>query len=78
MKLLKLVGLLFLLLFVVPATAITAQTDVVCDQEVVVQADDWLSKIAEKSYGDVFAYQAIADATNAKHEVMTHLLSLKM
>jgi tungstate transport system substrate-binding protein len=69
MKLLKLVGLLFLLLFVVPATAITAQTDVVCDQEVVVQADDWLSKIAEKSYGDVFAYQAIADATNAKHEV---------
>ena len=34
--------------------------------EYVVQADDWLSKIAEKELGDVLAYQIIADATNAK------------
>ena len=36
----------------------------VCETDVVVQADDWLSKIAEKFYGDPLAYQAIADATN--------------
>lgn len=38
----------------------------VCEQEIIVQADDWLSKIAEKVYGDVFAYPAIAETTNAK------------
>jgi Cu-Zn family superoxide dismutase len=35
-------------------------------QEYVVQADDWLSKIADKFYGDLFAYPAIVEATNAK------------
>jgi nucleoid-associated protein YgaU len=35
-------------------------------QAYIVQADDWLSKIADKFYGDMFAYQAIVDATNAK------------
>ncbi len=40
---------------------------VACEQEVIVQAEDWLSKIAEKAYGDVLAYPAIADATNAKN-----------
>ena len=44
-----------------------AQNKVMCEQEVVVQVNDWLSKIAEKAYGDVFSYQAIAKATNAKH-----------
>jgi 5'-nucleotidase len=34
-------------------------------QDYTVQADDWLSKIAEKSMGDVLGYTAIADATNA-------------
>jgi hypothetical protein len=32
----------------------------------IVQTDDWLSKIAEKFYGDVLAYPAIVAATNAK------------
>ncbi|MCB0165498.1 MAG: extracellular solute-binding protein [Anaerolineae bacterium] len=32
----------------------------------VVQADDWLSRLAEKFYGDRLAYPAIVDATNAK------------
>lgn len=32
----------------------------------VVQADDWLSKLAGKFYGDIFAYPAIVEATNAK------------
>jgi len=35
-------------------------------QEYVVQVDDWLSKIAEKEYGDPLAYPAIVEATNAK------------
>jgi hypothetical protein len=35
-------------------------------QVYVVQKDDWLSKIAEKYYGDVLAYPAIVEATNAK------------
>lgn len=42
-----------------------SQAAVTCEQEVTVQADDWLSKIAEKVYGDVLAYPAIAEATNA-------------
>jgi hypothetical protein len=35
-------------------------------QEYVVQASDWLSKIAEKFYGDPLAYPTIVDGTNAK------------
>ncbi len=37
----------------------------VCAQTYVVQHDDWLSKIAEKFYGDVLAYPIIFRATNA-------------
>ncbi len=32
----------------------------------VVQADDWLSKISDKEYGDILAYPAIVQATNAR------------
>lgn len=32
----------------------------------IVQAEDWLSKIAEKQYGDPLAYPAIIEATNTK------------
>ncbi len=35
-------------------------------QEYVVQADDWLSKLADKNYGDVLAWPIIWEATNAK------------
>lgn len=35
-------------------------------QDYIVQADDWLSKLSEKFYGDPLAYQAIVDATNEK------------
>jgi hypothetical protein len=35
-------------------------------QEYVVQAEDWLSKIAEKAYGDPLAFPSIVEATNAK------------
>ncbi|MBE7471378.1 MAG: hypothetical protein DPW09_04980 [Anaerolineae bacterium] len=68
----------FLFLTVLVALALTSlapaaiaapplQSAVACEQEVIVQNDDWLSKIAEKVYGDVLAYPAIADATNAKN-----------
>lgn len=72
MKFYRLLLLAVLSVFVFQTAALAApplQNDVVCEQEAVVQADDWLSKIAEKSYGDVLAYPAIADATNAKHAV---------
>lgn len=36
-----------------------------CAQTYTVQAGDWLSRIAERFYGDVQAYQTIFDATNA-------------
>lgn len=35
-------------------------------QDYIVQADDWLSKLADKFYGDPLAYLAIVEATNAK------------
>ncbi|MCB0194032.1 MAG: LysM peptidoglycan-binding domain-containing protein, partial [Anaerolineae bacterium] len=59
--------LLFALIFVtsgvVGAAPLPQDED---GQEYVVQADDWLSKIADKFYGDVLAYPTIMDATNAK------------
>ena len=66
----KILFTIFLTLFLLPSSVLAApllQDSVACSEEVVVQADDWLSKIAEKVYGDVFAYPAIAEATNAKH-----------
>jgi len=64
-KVVSLVVLLALLLTLMP-TAALAQDELVCESDVVVQADDWLSKIADKFYGDVLAFTAIAEATNAK------------
>ncbi|MCB0214261.1 MAG: LysM peptidoglycan-binding domain-containing protein, partial [Anaerolineae bacterium] len=56
-----------LLLFIsrVP-TAALAQTPPECEFEYTVQAGDWLSKIAEKYYGDILAYETIVEATNAQ------------
>ena len=67
-KLFPITLLLFVTFILNPAVlaAPLPQETVACEQEVVVQADDWLSKIAEKIYGDVLAYPAIAEATNAK------------
>ena len=56
--------LVALTITLVPGHAL-AQDGAACEQDVVVQADDWLSKIAEKAYGDVLAYPAIVEATNA-------------
>lgn len=71
------IALLFLL-SLLPATALTAPPvqDVACVEEVVVQADDWLSKLADKYFGDLFAFPAIVEATNAKaaeDDTFTHI-----
>jgi ABC-type branched-subunit amino acid transport system substrate-binding protein len=60
------VTVLLLGLVVIPVQAAQAQTEVACESDVIVQADDWLSKIAEKFYGDPLAFPAIADVTNTK------------
>jgi len=59
----SLLALLALLLTLAPA-AVLAQ-EVTCESDVIVQADDWLSKIADKFLGDVLAFPAIVEATNA-------------
>lgn len=64
-NLLNLALLLGLLLTLAPKPVL-AQDEITCDEDVIVQADDWLSKIADKFYGDVLAFPAIAEATNAK------------
>jgi molybdate transport system substrate-binding protein len=38
-----------------------------CTEEYTVQADDWLSKVADKFLGDLLAYPAIVIATNQQH-----------
>lgn len=38
---------------------------ITCEETHVVQAGDWLSKLADRYYGDMFAYPAIVVATNS-------------
>ncbi|MFQ5612564.1 MAG: ABC transporter substrate-binding protein [Anaerolineae bacterium] len=68
-KVLSIVLLLGLAVTLMPTTltptAAHAQGAVACEEDVTVQADDWLSKLADKFYGDPLAFQAIAAATNA-------------
>ncbi|MEM7348735.1 MAG: spondin domain-containing protein, partial [Chloroflexota bacterium] len=48
------------------ALAAPAHQNAACvGSDYTVQANDWLSKIADKNYGDVFAYPRIVEATNA-------------
>ena len=44
------------------------QEEVSCEVEYTVQADDWLSKIADKYLGNADAYLILVEATNQKHE----------
>jgi glucose/mannose transport system substrate-binding protein len=57
-KLLNLTLLVALVLMLVPLTA-SAQGPVTCQEEVVVQMADWLSKYAEKYLGNVEAWPAV-------------------
>ncbi len=45
---------------------LTIPEEVVCDLDVIVQRDDWLSKLSEKFYGNILAFPAIYVATNIK------------
>lgn len=65
-KFVNIAVLLALVLTLLPAAALAQGEVITCENDVVVQADDWLSKIADKFYGDSLAFQAIAEATNAK------------
>lgn len=60
---LSLITLLALILTLAPG-AVLAQ-EAACESDVVVQGDDWLSKIADKFLGDPLAFPAIVEATNA-------------
>ncbi len=64
MKKLLFATILFLLAAVSIAAAPPAQAP--AGETYVVQANDWLSKLALKYYGDMFAYDKIVAATNAK------------
>lgn len=67
-KVINIISIISLLAFVLTlAPARVMAQEVACDTDVVVQADDWLSKLADKFYGDPLAFPAIADATNAKN-----------
>ncbi|NIN66302.1 MAG: hypothetical protein GTO63_16750, partial [Anaerolineae bacterium] len=57
-KLLNLTILAVLLLTLVPVAA-SAQEGVVCQEEVIVAKDDWLSKYADKYFGNVLSWPAI-------------------
>jgi len=50
---------------VIDSVILPPQSSETCAQDYVVQADDWLSKIADKFYGDPLAYNMIFEATNA-------------
>jgi sn-glycerol 3-phosphate transport system substrate-binding protein len=69
-KLLNTWLILTFLFALIPLTAMAApatQEAAACEFDVVVQADDWLSKISDKYYGDFFIYPAIVEATNQQH-----------
>ena len=58
-------AILFLIIcLTVTVTAAAQSPDV--GQDYIVQADDWLSKLSDKFYGDILAYPAIVEATNSK------------
>lgn len=62
--------LIILLAQLPPSAALEAtrgQTETLCSAVYTVQADDWLSKIADKFLGDGLAYPAILEATNQHH-----------
>jgi len=56
-------GLILATLLIVPIMAQAPE-----GEAYIVQANDWLSKIAEKEYGDFSLYPTIVEATNAKSQ----------
>jgi branched-chain amino acid transport system substrate-binding protein len=75
----KLITLLLLLacVFTLTPAHTLAQGGVTCESDVVAQADDWLSKVADKFYGDPLAFPAIAAATNTKAQEDTSYATIE-
>ncbi len=69
----KLLNVIFAVVFVLSLGPLTVSAaplyQTACSEDVVVQADDWLSKLADKFYGDVLAFPAIMEATNQQNEI---------
>ena len=61
---------IILMMGLLPSTVIAAPPTTTDAETYVVQADDWLGKLAEKFYGTPLAYPAIIEATNnmANHD----------
>jgi tungstate transport system substrate-binding protein len=68
-KLLCLVLLLALAVAFLPLTAFAAPPaqEPICENVVTVQVNDWLSKLADKYFGNMMAYPVIVEATNQKN-----------
>ena len=66
-----LLGVALAIALVLPQTALAspASQGFACANEYITQADDWLSKLAEKYLGDAIVYPAITEATNQMHSV---------
>ena len=62
----KIVSVLLLLVLGLSLVPTPTMAQTTCENEVVVQADDWLSTIADKFYGNILAFPAIVEATNAQ------------
>ena len=58
------IAVLFALLVIVVPTTLVGAAPLSQGEDYTVQADDWLSKLADKFYGDTTAYWAIMSATN--------------
>jgi phosphonate transport system substrate-binding protein len=63
--------LLLVLLLTLASSVAVAAPPAQGGEDYVVQADDWLSKLADKFLGDVFAWPAIWAATNEKSDTDT-------
>lgn len=64
-KIMILLAVVVLLTSMLPAQTL-AQEPLVCEDVYTVQAGDWLSKVAEKYYGDALAFDRIVQASNAQ------------
>ncbi len=60
-----------MLVTLIPLTALAAPPPqaVACAEAYIVQADDWLSKIAGKFLGEALSYPVLVAATNQQHTV---------
>ncbi len=63
---LKKILLILVLMLVLGIAAVPAMAQAPsCADDYTVQADDWLSKLSDRFFGDIFAYPVIVEATNA-------------